>query len=278
MSNIWPHATKKNPCPICGKPDWCQFGEKAMKCMRVESEHPCSTGGFYHFYEHAQFTPTSLPKSKAAPKSLPAANIIKELRKHTTIMQFEQEADALGILKEALIAVGAAYHPEKKAWAYPMHDSTGDVVGIRLRSSINGFKWAMEGSRNGLFMPIPAVKLQGIVFAPEGATDTAACLSLGLYGIGRPTATSGNDILALALDRLEIRKLVIVTDNDDIKRLGNREGRPGIEGAIKLKRDLRIPSVIWMPPSPLKDIREFVKRGGTAEQILAEVNQKPFTR
>jgi len=46
----WIEVDKYNPCPICGKPDWCgrtADGELAV-CMRIESERPMANGGWLY--------------------------------------------------------------------------------------------------------------------------------------------------------------------------------------------------------------------------------------
>ena len=74
---IWPHATKSNPCPVCGKFDWCTFGDKATLCQRIESDKPAAQGGWYHFYGMSNTArPLVLPKAKAAPKEIDCASMM----------------------------------------------------------------------------------------------------------------------------------------------------------------------------------------------------------
>ncbi|MDE2100099.1 MAG: hypothetical protein KGL39_22785 [Patescibacteria group bacterium] len=186
-----------------------------------------------------------------------------------------QLANALIVSHEALQSLSAAYCAEKKAWAFPMTGKDGKWCGVRLRNA-EGFKWAVSGSSNGVFLP--DTEPQPIAYLPEGPTDTAACLTLGLFAIGRPSCNTGVEELKSNLARLGIRKVVIISDNDNLKRIGNREGRPGIEGALRLKKELRMLSVVWMPPGKIKDVREFLKRGGTRQLIENEISKKPWTK
>jgi hypothetical protein len=172
----------------------------------------------------------------------------------------------------ALESLGATWHLEKNALAFPMFDSQRNPIGIRLRNE-QGFKWAISGSRNGLFIP-KEINPQLVTFLPEGPTNTAALLSIGIQAIGRPNVSAGNDLLTGAIKYFKIRRVVVVADNDELKKFGNHEGRPGIEGAIKLQKELKCPSVIRLPPSPLKDARDFVNRGGTAAQIQSNISGK----
>jgi hypothetical protein len=272
MSTIWPHATPADPCPICHKPDWCQFGERAMKCMRAESSHPCPSGGWYHFYD-TTVRPEFFPQAKASPHMIDAEAIMNRLSENTTAAQFESCSKALGVTADSLHLIGAAFYEAKNAWAFPMCDGNGNLIGIRLRNSA-GFKWAVTGSRQGIFIPSMILPQQKVVFLPEGPTDVCALLSIGLFAIGRPTCNTGLEHLLVALKRMKFYRAVIVADNDDMKTLGNREGRPGIEGAVKLQNDLKICSCIWIPPSPIKDARDFMRRGGKRIQIESEIRNK----
>lgn len=280
---IWPHVTKQRPCPVCGSADWCQYGDRAVKCMRVESERPVDgSDGWYHFYENVKgmkAPPPRLPARKAEGVVIPAAEMMHKWRQSTSLKQYESLAISLGIAFAPLMEIGAAYASEHRAWAFQMHDGAGNVVGIRLRNS-QGFKWAVTGSQQGLFLSTVASAVSRIdcAYLPEGPTDSAAALSLGLFPIGRPTCSGGAEAIRQTLRRLGIYKAVIVADNDDMKKLGPREGRPGLEGAVKIKKELGVKSAIWIPPSPCKDLREFVRMGGVREIIESDVNNKVWSK
>ncbi len=284
---IWPHASKDRPCPICGKPDWCQFGERAIKCYRVESEHADPNGGWYHFYDAKQMARPRIAykPAEASPAPLiPFLAIMKEWRAATTHNQFELLAGQLGVRKEACVAVGAAwalgvnkFGQPLKAWAFPMKDGSGKVCGIRLRNE-TGFKWAVDGSRQGVFLPEPYVRLRDTAFIVEGPTDLAAMLTMGLFAIGRPTCSSGNDIICETIKRLKFKRAVVVGDNDEMKGQEGKRYRPGIRGAVALKKDLKVPSVIWIVPSPCKDSREYLQAGGNAALIESDIRGKVWSK
>jgi hypothetical protein len=275
MSGIWQHATTKNPCPICGKGDWCTFGERAMLCQRVESDRPHSKGGWFHFYEDKKLRPVYIPKAKPAPSQIDAAGVMDSLK---PLRKCGELAATLGVSTQSLQALNVKWSAQHKAWAFPMSDGDGKHIGIRLRND-EGKKWAVTGSRQGIFIPnLPDDHGIKVAFLPEGPTDTAAFLTMGLFAIGRPTCMSGNDQVREALLRLGIYKAVIVADNDDLKTLGQREGYPGIEGAMKLKKELKLTSCIWTPPSPLKDARAFLNKGGTAAVIESEIKTKVWSK
>ncbi|MEW8958716.1 MAG: DUF3854 domain-containing protein [Moorella sp. (in: firmicutes)] len=41
-------VSHREPCPICGKTDWCGINSRLAVCMRVKSNHPVSNGGWLH--------------------------------------------------------------------------------------------------------------------------------------------------------------------------------------------------------------------------------------
>ncbi|ABO49519.1 toprim [Desulforamulus reducens MI-1] len=43
-------VNRQQPCPVCGKTDWCSFNDRIAICMRVESNHlvPGKMGGWLH--------------------------------------------------------------------------------------------------------------------------------------------------------------------------------------------------------------------------------------
>ena len=173
-------------------------------------------------------------------------------------------ATALGVSPESLEHLGACWASEFGAWAYPMHNGEGDVVGIRLRND-QGKKWAVTGSRAGIFIPTN-IPPQDIVWIPEGPTDVLAALSIGLYAVGRPSCNTGGPEIAALCRRLGVRRVVMISDNDT----------PGIEGARKVAKEIGLRHVIYLPPC--KDLREYVKLGGTRQFIENSINNLVWTK
>lgn len=262
---IWPHVTKKNPCPVCGKTDWCTIGDTAVLCQRVQSDRPAKKGGWYHSLDSEVQKTLTLPKPKPAPPYLTGIRkMIQRWADETSIGAFEDHAAELGVSPEALASLNMVYAAEHRAWAFPMCDGYGEMIGVRLRST-DGRKWAVRGSRGGIFVPT-TFDFSNLTYLVEGPTSTAAALTIGLFAIGRPQNNAGGDLILTALRRMKIAKVVIVADNDD-KPNGMR---PGYDGAMKLAKELHgIKSVIWTPPT--KDMRDFLKAGGTRQVIESEI-------
>jgi hypothetical protein len=274
-------VSKEQPCPVCLRTDFCEIGSRAVLCQRVASPHPNKNpagGWFHHFGDKNAYRPPSnaLPR-RSKPVLKEASALLDSLRYLTSEKQYREIGCELNVSVESLKLTGAVWYANYNAWAWPMYDENLEVIGIRLRNS-DGFKWAVSGSRNGVFLPSNVPENEPYVFVPEGPSDVCALTDLGFFPIGRPTCGTGFEIIKSLLERWNIYKVVIVADNDELKFAGDRKFRPGIDSAQKLKKFLRIKSCIWIPPSPLKDVRDFVREGGTRQMIEQSIKGKVWTK
>lgn len=158
----------------------------------------------------------------------------------------------LGMTEQTLKSLNCCWSSPHSAWAFPMSDGYGNWVGIRLRAE-SGKKWAVPGSHQGVFLP--RVNPERMALIAEGPTDTCAGLQLGFYTIGRPSCSGGVGELRTAIARNRVTRAVICADNDG----------PGVIGAKLLQTHLNCSSCIIV--LPCKDLRQFVKLGGTKELI-----------
>jgi hypothetical protein len=255
----WIPVSKDQPCSICKKPDWCLIGQKFILCNRVQSKMPQKGGGWLHPINCQLKLTKPVPSlsTRVDTISINPSKLMREWAAETSQSAIDDLAESLGVSPEALNALGAAWAPPHRAWAFPMKDGYGEMVGIRLRDE-TGKKWAVRGSKQGIF--IPDTQAQQTAYVCEGPTDTAAALSLGLYAIGRPSCNCGGNEIKTACKRLGVSKAVIVADND----------APGQQGALKVAGELRLPTAIYTPPA--KDLREFVRNGGS--RLLIEQQLK----
>lgn len=160
-------------------------------------------------------------------------------------------AASLGLAASSVRAVGAAWSAPHTAWAFPMCDGQGNIVGIRLRNERG--KFAVRGSRQGVFLADgPAQKT---LFVCEGPTDTATAVELGFFAVGRPNCCCGGAEIRVFARRHGCSRAVVVSDND----------KPGLDGARKVGGELKLPFAVYLPPA--KDLREFVRLGGTRVMI-----------
>jgi hypothetical protein len=221
--------------------------------MRVQSEHPIKNGGWFHPFGSEVKKPIVIKRPEP-----PRVEIDCEamMSKWAGKYGYHALANALGVSEASLSQLSSAWAPEHNAWAFPMRDGEGKTIGIRLRN-MQGEKWAVKGSHQGIFLP--EVQAQTTAYICEGPTDTAAALTLGFFAIGRPSCICGGEQIKVACKRLGVRQIVMVADND----------APGINGAQKVAKEIGLPWRMWIPQT--KDIREFLRIGGTRQMIESDL-------
>lgn len=252
-------ATDKNPCPVCGHPDWCLLGDHYILCMRVPSEKHKLLKGGESGWLHPVGADYVKPKSREKPHPvLRSFQMMESMGCGSPNFNCVKLAKNLGVSELSLQLLNVGWYQEQQAWAFPMRDGNNGVVGIRLRND-GGKKWAVPGSHQGLFIPQTQPFLTMLVC--EGPTDTAAALTMGYYAVGRPSCSGGVQHIIELVKRLKIMKVVIIADLDD----------PGMRGAQTLQEHLPVRSVIALLPS--KDIREFLNQGGNRETLDSIINQ-----
>ena len=105
----------------------------------------------------------------------------------------------------------------------------------------------------------------------EGLTDTAALLDLGYTSVvGRPSSTGGVKLLVELVQRRQPDEVVIVADGDE----------PGRRGADNLASVLLVycPMVRVLVPKHFKDVRDFLRAGGTRQQLEQAIETAPARR
>ena len=110
------------------------------------------------------------------------------------------------------------------------------------------------------------VRPQSTLYVCEGPTDTAAAVELGLFAVGRPNCCCGGPEIRTYARRHSVRRVVLIADND----------KPGLDGAKKVGGELRMPFAVYVPPA--KDLREFVRLGGTRALIENTVKSTVWQR
>lgn len=233
----------------------------------------CFTGCSYESILAALGIDTSKPLRAPAPvrkaiedKPIDAQAMWQRWFERTEHSHVDGLGMSLGVDTDCLKAIGCAWSTFG-AWAFPMREPSGKVIGIRLRND-KGDKWAVKGSKSGLFIPSEYSFIDDRVgYLVEGPTDLSAAMTIGLRAFGRAACLGQENFILGYIAKQKIDRLVIVTDNDE----------PGLRGAEKLQGMLSILSCIWVPPT--KDIREFVNLGGrydTMQTILKDlVWEKP---
>jgi hypothetical protein len=265
----WQRVSRHRLCEICGKADWCTYTDNGSCCMRIESPRPMHNGGWFH--RNNSFPVTKGVSSGAVAVAAPKDGVnfdalITRWRKEKA-GELQPYAATLGVRQQDLLDLGVAYAPEYKAFAFPMSNPQGEIVGVRLRNDFH--KWSVKGGHQGLFIPWDAIKRFPIdrVMVVEGPTDTAAGLTLGFFTIGKPNNLVGNEMVVEVLRQLHPKEVIVVYDNDEkIDSMGKRI-RPGPLGAERLIKCLRQHVTRFIPPT--KDLRSFLNSGGTHELLLS---------
>jgi len=189
---------------------------------------------------------------------------------------------ALGVSAESLTRLGVGWSAQHRAWAFPMSNAVGNVLGIRLRLP-GGNKISVKGGKEGLFLPeglgtvvsVSQNQAPALLLIAEGPTDTAALLDLGFSTVGRPSCTGGVKLLVELTQKHRPEGVVIVADGDV----------PGRRGAETLAATLmaHCPMVRMIaPPAGVKDMREWRRGGATAADVqtaidAAEVRKLPVS-
>lgn len=262
--STWIRVTKAKPCPVCSKPDWCLLSQDASACIcpRTESKKFIEGSGYLHVLSETEW---SKDQWKPEKKELPEHNEILAVmaRKYYTACTEEQQVDAderLGVSKHSLRRLGMGWCSSQSANTFPMFRHERRLVGIRMRGT-DGRKWAIKGSKQGLFMPSnPGTGTRGIVIC-EGPTDTASMLDLGFDAIGRPSCMGATELI---LEVVIGRCVAIMADRDG----------PGMDGAERLcaaiKRKTREVLIISPPPG-YKDARSWYRGGELKRMEVVEL-------
>jgi hypothetical protein len=172
--------------------------------------------------------------------------------------------ESLDVEPMALHMIGCAWAEEYQAWALPMRDVQGKIIGIRLRG-LDGAKWAVKGSKAGLFFPVGYSPRAPLIIT-EGPTDAAAALTLGYSAIGRQSCMGQHDMINDFIALHKIKEVIIISDNDEAKlRPDGTEFYPGQEGSLRLQEALRVRSLRLV--LPCKDLRAFIGMNGTRAML-----------
>lgn len=268
-----PRVNKRNPCPVCNKPDWCLVAEdgSAAICQRIEagSVKRCGDAGWLHLLrENVHNVHKDSVNKQQMVKSVYTDNdmtkdfkpIVEQCRCQLSQHRLNLLAVSLGVSVNSLKRLKTGWDGE--AYTFPMSNAEGMTIGIRRRFP-NGYKCSVTGSRTGLFIP-SKLSVNGPLLIVEGESDMAAALDLGFDAIGRPNCNSKVEMTAKAARGRE--EIVIIGDNDSV----------GKNGAEKLAEALVLyyQSVkIVYPPDSIKDLRQWLQAGLNAvslQEIIKE--------
>ncbi len=266
MSN-WIRVSHRNKCPVCGRGDWCALtGDgKQVKCMRVESDTMTKDGGWLH--PVGEQVTNRVQRFARAPVARHWADCDSMLREWRSKQAGELQAFAatLDVSQAALKELDCVYAPEHRAFAFPMRDEQRKVVGIRLRNHV-GRKWAVEGSKHGLFFP--KTLRRDILLIVEGPTDSATAIDFECDVIGRPM-NLGSEAMIRHVASLKIATHTFIIQEHDSKWIETPDGQrrfiePGKRGAERLQEYMPRAKIVTLPA---KDLRAYKQMGATAATL-----------
>lgn len=271
-------VNKSFPCPICGKDTWCLVAKDGTDaiCPRTWSAKEIKGRdgqfvGYYHKLDGSVSVPPPPPKPQKQRQIDNFSVYASECHKRFDMP--ELLAKSLGVGTKSLVRLEVGI--DGATYTFPMRDGEGNIIGIHLRSPM-GRKWAVPGSKNGLF--IPHGVYQGSterLYIVEGPTDCAALLDLGLNAIGRAACMGQESMVNQFLRRR--REVVIIADNDEShQRPDGSWFNPGMDGARRLA-DAILPRCLRLciiQPVGCKDVREWRKKGLTAAILDAIIQSK----
>ena len=267
-------ATKRRPCPVCGKPDWCLIAKDGTTaiCSRTPSKVAKGDAGYLH--QLAEPLPKYEPRRDEKPPSNIDWNMMSlRFRQNITADQLTELGRSLGVTSHSLFLLETGWSLIHSAFTNPMRDHRENMIGIRLRRP-DGFKYAITGSSNGLFIPANLTE-DGPLIVVEGASDVAALLDLGFDAIGRPSCSSCVYMTQDFVASRRNREWVIFEDHDEPKKRPDGSAwYPGQEGAAKLAEALAEtgkPGKVIAPRSPHKDVRAWKQAGATRQQVMGMI-------
>ncbi len=198
----------------------------------------------------------------------------RKAREKLTAARLEALAATLGVPEYALAVLepGYDYHGRgiRGGYTFPMVDGGGTVCGLHWRDEQTGEKEALTGGKLGVFAPAGWKTTEGPFFLPEGGSDTATLVALGLPTLGRPSARAGVQVMADTLLGIE-REIVVLGELDPNTDTGDWPGRDGaIATATKLAAALGHPVSWAFPPDRAKDVRVWFKAQGLTEASGAD--------
>lgn len=262
-------VTRSSPCVVCGRDSWCY--RKPDRGIHVCMRSATPTGDLVvlgqdraggHAFRGRGEPRLDLPPStqpQSVRRSVDWSQAQDLFSRSLTKTRLESLAESVGILSSFIAALGVGWCQWIGAFTFPMRDADMRVCGFSTRHEC-GRKAAIRGSRQGVY--VARRPTSGTVLLCEGATDTAAMLSLGYCAVGRPSCRGGEDILCRWCAGLDA---VVVSDADS----------PGRAGAEVLARSLRAEarSVRVIEPIGAKDARSWVQACATRSLVDDVIRQ-----
>lgn len=278
----------ENPCPICSRTDG-----RCYRCGKESTLVVCpgpktgdlpigfklirtTANGYFNLY--AELTPDYHNKPrprqrtrtiKAPAKVQPSVDFVGMQARFQTALTpslRDEFAKIMNVETSTLDLFGVGW--SGRSWTVPMIDKEGRVCGLNQRFR-NGTKTHFRGSIASAGFFIPERQPSKIVAIPEGFSDSASAVDLGLGAVGRISCSCKTADLIKVLKRQKPEMVLIV---------GDRDHGIGMEWCNRLWHELRpffSCCKTWMPPVGTKDLRQWKSRGGLLWDLLADSVEGP---
>ena len=255
----WQRVSKRNPCPVCQKPDFCTRAGNFVHCMRVPSNRPQKDGmGWIHRLDESLAIPP-MPEKKERPRR--SDEELDRCFRRMADKWFDgagekraELAKSLGVALRTMEALRVGWNGA--TWTIPEYSAKGLTLGIGTRAPDGSKKFVLGGRRGLVFQP-ESILAQGPMLIVEGPSDVAACLTMGLCVVGRPSNNGGAAILVDLLR--EYQGPLIVLGENDVKEDGRWPGKEGAEAVrAAMCRRLHRRIEIRYPLDGAKDLRNWL--------------------
>lgn len=249
-------------CPVCGRARRCKSNSSrdVVLCFRQTEEQINGFRRIKQTGECCTYVRTGSPADDGSPATPTKGDWRRKAEDFAARLpraKLVALAKKLHVAPDALKRINVGWNERQFVFTFPEADASGQIVGI-IRRWIDGRQKAMHKCRRGLVLPDQLDRSKPLLIV-EGASDTAAALTVGLQAVGRPNARGGVAHLAELLTDAS-GDIIIVGENDK-KADGSWPGRDGAKAvAGALARRLGRPIACALPTADVKDLREWVAR------------------
>ncbi len=300
MKGDWERVSRSSPCSICGGPDNCSIAKdgSAALCGRESKGSISTNAGGQHLHpledrkakgdwwahpSHERDRRQAEQRDAEQLESVDYAKMVKagpDAKPHV-----EQLAEELFVSAHELESIGVGYADiGGECYTVPERDPRGKIVGINRRFA-DGSKKSI-GSR-GLTYVENFDHYSGPILIPEGGSDTAAAMTMGMAAVGRFSNSGGAEMVAELMQVRNIptdRPIIVLGEDDRLKNGQPRRSHsehgdrcecgecfPGKFGALTVAK--RMTEILGrsvkcaMPPDGSKDVRAWLIAQGDADPL-----------
>jgi hypothetical protein len=266
-------VSRTRPCPVCDSASWClrsEAGDVALCMRQADGGKPIKLkdGTVAYLHKPSDWRDDRQTYIRPAPAPRPyfdwQAEAERFFRHADATVKRAELADSLGVNIAAIAELRSGW--DGAAHTFPERNGRGEIIGLARRFP-NGAKYMTKGSARGLTFACPTWDWGGPVLLVEGASDTAAGLTMGLSVVGRPSCRGGGPLLVELLRGIGRRQIIVIAERDfkpgkcPTTCIGCPRCWPGLHGARWLAHELRqagLAAIHELCPDGAKDLRAWL--------------------